>query len=113
MKNILVYIFCISLISVRAQKIYTSADAHSHNDYEQANPFHLAFQHQFGSIEADIWLKDGNLFVAHDAKDIKPSRTLSGLYLDPINNFLALGKSIYPDHQKMQLLIDEIGRAHV
>ena len=50
--------------------------------------------------------KDGNLFVAHDAKDIKPSTTLSALYLDPINNFLASGKSIYPDHQKMQLLID-------
>jgi alkaline phosphatase len=106
MKNILVLVFCISFISVHAQKTYTSADAHSHNDYEQANPFHLAYQHRFGSIEADIWLKDGNIYVAHDAKDIKPSRTLAALYLDPINNLLASGRSIYPDHQKMQLLID-------
>lgn len=106
MKNILVLVFCISLVSVRAQKTYTSADAHSHNDYEQANPFSTAYQHKFGSIEADIWLKDGNLYVAHDAKDIQSSRTLSSLYLDPINKLLASGKSIYPDQQKMQLLID-------
>lgn len=106
MKKILVAIFCISLLSVHAQKTYTSADAHSHNDYEQANPFSLAYQNRFGSIEADIWLKDGNLYVAHDEKDIKSSRTLAALYLDPINKILSSEKSIYPDHQKMQLLID-------
>ena len=106
MKYILACVFCFSLISIRAQKTYTSEDAHSHNDYEQANPFHLAYQHQFGSIEADIWLKDGNLFVAHDAKDINASRTLSALYLEPINNILSLGKKIYPHQQHLQLLID-------
>lgn len=106
MKKFLVLVFCISCISVHAQKTYTSADAHSHNDYEQAKPFSLAYQNRFGSIEADIWLKDGNLYVAHDAKDINPSRTLSALYLDPINNILASEKSIYPNQQNMQLLID-------
>lgn len=106
MKNILIFFFAFSLTPVRAQKIYTTAAAHSHNDYEQTAPFSLAYQHRFGSIEADIWLKEGMLYVAHDAKDIQASKTLSALYLDPINDILKFKKNIYPDHKKMQLLID-------
>lgn len=106
MKKIVGLVICISVLTIRAQKKYTSTNTHSHNDYEQSQPFSLAYQHRFGSIEADIWLRDGNLYVAHDAKDINPSRTLSALYFDPINNIVASNKMIYPNHQKMQLLID-------
>ncbi|MFZ9332439.1 MAG: phosphatidylinositol-specific phospholipase C/glycerophosphodiester phosphodiesterase family protein [Chitinophagaceae bacterium] len=106
MKNIFVLLCSLSLLTANAQKIYSSANAHSHNDYEQASPFALAYKNQFGSIEADIWLKDGNIFVAHDAKDIQPSRTLAALYLSPINQILQQQKQIYPHHQKMYLLID-------
>ena len=106
MKKFLVFVLCFSIVSAQAQKTYTSFNAHSHNDYEQALPFSLAYQHQFGSIEADIWLKDGNIYVAHDAKDIQSERTLSKLYLEPINKLLQLSKHIYPKQHKLYLLID-------
>lgn len=106
MRKLLVLVCCFSLLSAAAQKKYTSANAHSHNDYEQASPFSLAYTHRFGSIEADIWLKEGKIYVAHDAKDIQPARTLAALYLEPIQQILQKQKNIYLDQQKMFLLID-------
>jgi len=106
MKKFLGVLLFFSALSIQAQKKYTSGNTHSHNDYEQAQPFTLAYQHGFGSIEADIWLKDGNIFVAHDAKDIRSSRTLAALYLQPIDSILRLNKAIYPHGRQLQLLID-------
>ncbi len=40
---------------------YTIANTHSHNDYEQPIPFWTAYNAQFGSIEADVFLVDGRL----------------------------------------------------
>src|SRR2546421_12875443 len=58
--------------------------AHAHNDYEHARPLLDALDHGFCSIEADVWLVDGNLLVAHDRDKVKPDRTLRALYLDPL-----------------------------
>lgn len=58
--------------------------AHAHNDYEHPRPLLDALDHGFCSVEADIWLVDGALLVAHDLKDVKPERTLEKLYLDPL-----------------------------
>lgn len=87
---------------------------HSHNDYEQANPFLLAYQNGFESIEADIFLKDGELFVAHNPEDIKSTRTLRKLYLQPLANVIAANKgTVYASpKRKLQLLIDIKTEAH-
>ncbi|KAB8163364.1 hypothetical protein FH609_021450 [Streptomyces sp. 3MP-14] len=58
--------------------------AHAHNDYEHPRPLLDALDHGFGSVEADIWLVDGQLLVAHDEVDLDPARTLEALYLDPL-----------------------------
>jgi hypothetical protein len=58
--------------------------AHAHNDYEHARPLLDALDRGFCSVEADIWLVDGRLLVAHDLKDAKPERTLQALYLEPL-----------------------------
>jgi len=58
--------------------------AHAHNDYEHARPLHDALSHGFTSVEADVWLVDGELLVAHDREDVVPGRTLESLYLDPL-----------------------------
>ena len=58
--------------------------AHAHNDYEHARPLFDALDHGFCSIEADIWLVDDQLLVAHDFDKVSPERTLQGLYLDPL-----------------------------
>jgi alkaline phosphatase len=56
---------------------------HSHNDYNQQIPFYKAFYDGFNSIEADIFLVDKKLLVAHEAKTLRPERTLKGMYFDP------------------------------
>src|SRR6266550_2676687 len=60
------------------------AHAHAHNDYEHARPLMDALDRGFCSVEADVWLVNGQLLVAHDLKDARPDRTLQALYLDPL-----------------------------
>ena len=47
--------------------------AHAHNDYEHVRPLHDALDHGFTSVEADIFLVDGDLLVAHDPEDVDPT----------------------------------------
>lgn len=76
---------CLALASVvRAADPVALPHAHSHNDYEQKRPFFDAADRGFGSIEADIYLVDGKLLVAHNRADVKPERTLAALYLEPL-----------------------------
>ena len=87
---------------------YTTANAHSHNDYEQANPFHKAWQNKFGSIEADIYLHNDTLVVAHDSSQLTHGRLLDSLYLAPLQEVLKKNKGyVYDDTtQSLQLMID-------
>src|SRR5690242_5509037 len=43
--------------------------AHAHNDYEHTRPLLDALDQGFCSVEADVWLIDGELRVAHDERD--------------------------------------------
>lgn len=58
--------------------------AHAHNDYEHARPFFDATERGFLSLEADVFLVDGTLWVAHERAHLKPERTLKSLYLEPL-----------------------------
>ncbi|GHI97051.1 phosphatidylinositol-specific phospholipase C/glycerophosphodiester phosphodiesterase family protein [Streptomyces olivaceus] len=82
--------------------------AHAHNDYEHARPLLDALDHRFGSVEADIYLVDGELLVAHDPEDLDPARTLEALYLDPLAERVRAGHGrVYRrDRGSLQLLID-------
>jgi hypothetical protein len=82
--------------------------AHAHNDYEHERPLHDALSHGFTSVEADVWLVDGELLVAHDLVDVDPARTLESLYLDPLEDLVrGRGRSVYPGWDgSLQLLID-------
>ncbi|MCX7032097.1 MAG: phosphatidylinositol-specific phospholipase C/glycerophosphodiester phosphodiesterase family protein [Spirochaetes bacterium] len=71
--------------------------AHSHNDYEHARPLLDALAFGFCSVEADIYLVDGALLVAHDRSNVDARRTLDNLYLRPLwERFQANGGHIYP-----------------
>ncbi|MGH3369056.1 MAG: glycerophosphodiester phosphodiesterase family protein, partial [Nocardioidaceae bacterium] len=82
--------------------------AHAHNDYEHTRPLFEALEHGFTSVEADVWLVDGELLVAHDREDVQPGRTLESLYLDPLEQQAARrGGTVYRDYGGVfQLLID-------
>jgi len=86
--------------------------AHAHNDYEHERPLYDALDHGFKSVEADIWLIDGELVVSHDDPRLptteEPQGTLESLYLEPLRRQVkANGGSVYrgdPDY--FTLLID-------
>jgi hypothetical protein len=81
--------------------------AHAHNDYEHARPLLDALSHGFCGIEADIHLVEGRLLVAHDLEDVRPDRTLEGLYLAPLHELVQRnGGTVYPDGPPIILLID-------
>ena len=58
--------------------------AHAHNDYLHKRPLLDALAHGFCSAEADIFLVDGVLLVAHERASLDKNRTLKALYLDPL-----------------------------
>lgn len=81
--------------------------AHAHNDYEHTRPLFDALERGFCSVEADIWLTDSGLLVAHDRRDLKPGRTLQSLYLDPLRERIkANGGRVYRDGPAFSLLVD-------
>lgn len=82
-------------------KQYTTANAHSHNDYLNKSPFYTAYKNEFASIEADVFPVNGKLYVAHSKKEIKPEYTLKRLYLDPMAAELSLNPG-----RRLKLLID-------
>jgi glycerophosphoryl diester phosphodiesterase len=82
--------------------------AHSHNDYERGRPLYDAVEHGFASIEVDVALHRGELYVTHDERAIDPSRTLRSLYLDPLRELVRRqGGWLYDERRvPLQLLID-------
>ncbi len=81
--------------------------AHAHNDYEHKRPLLDALDHGFCSVEADIYLVDGALLVAHNRRDVKPERTLEALYLDPLlARVRENGGRVYRDGPPFTLLVD-------
>lgn len=105
----LLFLILLSLFTVLHQKAqYSTLNAHSHNDYEQEAPFFSACNAHFGSIEADIWFVNDELFVAHNSDQITPEGTLDALYIQPIvMKFKENGGKAWKDQEgTFQLLID-------
>ncbi len=101
MQKIFYYVlfFCVSVNNIKAQ----NPMIHSHNDYEQAVPFWNAYAAGARSIEADLILKNNTLFVAHAEAEVKNSRTLETLYLQPLQTAIQTGMLT---NEPLQLLLD-------
>ena len=95
-----VFLFIFGLAGAQPKQ-YTTANAHSHNDYLNKRPFYTAYKNEFASIEADVFPVNGKLHVAHSKKEIKPENTLKRLYLDPLAAELTLNPV-----RRLKLLID-------
>ena len=108
--------FLLSLCAALAAAIRARANeqppslprGHAHNDYEHGRPLFDALEHGFTSVEADVWLVDGELLVAHDRENVQSGKTLASLYLDPLDKLVQQeGHSVYPGWDgSLQLLID-------
>jgi len=93
-------------VAVRADVIPLPR-AHSHNDYYQERPLLDALEHGVCSVEADVFLVDGELLVAHDAHELTPERSLQALYLDPLlERVRENGGRVLPDGPVFTLLVD-------
>ncbi len=89
------------------KKITPLLIAHAHNDYEHPRPLLDALEHGFCSVEADVWLVEGQLLVAHELKKVSKERTLQKLYLDPLmERVKANGGRVYPNGPMVTLFID-------
>jgi alkaline phosphatase len=108
MKKLLFLLFSFSGLLGQTPYDYSTSNAHSHNDYMQLVPFKTAYLQGFGSVEADIFLVNDTLFVAHEREEIAQHRTIESLYLEPIKYYFHKnGGSIYKDKNKgLQLMID-------
>jgi alkaline phosphatase len=102
MKHILFYSF-VTLFSQQGltQNVQPAPIGHCHNDYRLTRPFTTAFNAGMQSIEADVFLKKGVLCVAHTRFQLKQTRTLDKLYLQPIAELLNQKKAC-----NIQLMID-------
>ncbi|WP_299463402.1 phosphatidylinositol-specific phospholipase C/glycerophosphodiester phosphodiesterase family protein [uncultured Gimesia sp.] len=61
--------------------------AHAHNDYSHNCPLLDALQNGFWSVEADIFLVEGELLVGHSRSELSSERTLRKLYLTPLKEY--------------------------
>lgn len=94
--------------SVSAQQKLTANNGHSHNDYMQQIPLLEAYYSGIGSIEADVFYRNGELYVAHESEEIKAGVTLRKIYIDPlVALFRKNGNHAFENPQRnLQLVID-------
>jgi len=76
--------FCLTVPAA----ITVAQQIHAHNDYEKPEPFLNAYKHRADFIEADVWLQNGRLVVAHDKPKVN-APTLDSLYIRPIARLFA------------------------
>lgn len=76
---------------------------HSHNDYLQNVPFWKAYAAGASSIEADLFLVNKGLYVAHTKEEIKESFEFERLYLKPIEQVIDFEGGL---QKPLQLLVD-------
>lgn len=103
MRKRTVFLLLVALIFFATGKIFsqTGYKVHSHNDYAQELPFWYAYSNGALSIEADIFLKNNELYVTHAENEIEEGNTLKSLYLDQLRNLENSGRL-----REVQLLID-------
>ena len=81
---------------------------HSHNDYNRTVPFWEAYSQHCASFEADVFLQDGEILVAHNRKDVTAERSLRKMYIEPIvKTFRENGGRMWKgSDDRLQLVVD-------
>lgn len=79
---------------------------HSHNDYWRARPVFEALEATAASMEADVFLVNGELLIGHSLAEAKAGRPLVAVY-PPFIDLPALREPLAPsERQKLILLVD-------
>jgi hypothetical protein len=81
----------------------------AHNDYRHKHPLYDALDNGFTNIEADIFLKENKLIVAHVFPYFKGKRTLETLYLKPLSDRIANNNGkVYTNYNSPVILMIDI-----
>lgn len=106
-RNLLAGLVFLQVFAVRGQT--PLPNAHAHNDYEHERPLLDALNEGFTSVEADIFLVKGELYVYHYLPDsLDSTRTLEELYLKPLSTRVKENEGgVYPGYDDFfYLMID-------
>lgn len=76
--------------------VFLQKAIHSHNDYWRDIPFYSALSVGCVSVEADVWLYNGTLYVGHEASALTPDRTFESLYISQILGVLQRENPVTP-----------------
>ena len=108
LKTSLFVLFLFSLQTVRSQSV-PLPNAFAHNDYRHPHPLYDALANGYTNVEADIFLKNGRLVVAHIDPFFKKKRTLEALYLKPLADRIAADSGrIYKGYNSPVILMIDI-----
>ena len=110
MKNlVLVFLLFSTARAVAQTNVYTTANAHAHNDYQHEPPLLAAYNNKFGSVEADVYLNEEEVLVAHSEKDIPNHKTLEDVYIKPLLAYIKANNGyIYEDTTRSLILMLDV-----
>ena len=102
------FLLCV-LVNLACFLLSGQSVIHAHNDYQKPEPLTNALRHKVFSIEADIYLSDNRLLVAHDKEELSTAKRLDSLYLLPIIELFHRNKgSISEDSSYLPVLMIDI-----
>lgn len=105
MTRLLIFSLVILWQYTRAQ---VHPNAHAHNDYEHQRPLFDALACGFASVEADVHLIAGELYVSHNRPRPAPAITLEKLYLEPLDSLCRLYGAVHKGFGGPFLLLIDI-----
>ena len=95
------------LIGATPKDVKPIRDGHSHNDYWRNRPMLDALDHGFCSVEADVFLRDGQFWAGHVTAEIMLRRNLETIYFQTLKEQIALnGGTVYPGVETFYLWIE-------
>ncbi len=83
-KTALLFLTLFVLTATANAQMFALVNAFAHNDYRHKRPLAEAQANGYTHIEADVFLLNGKLVVAHINPFFKGKRTLENLYLAPL-----------------------------
>jgi len=103
----LVLLFLSPLIVLAQSNPLPSAFAH--NDYNHNRPLFDALENGYTNIEADVFLEDDELIIAHINPFFRRSKTLESLYLKPLARYIKNnGGEVYKGYTEPVILMIDI-----
>ncbi len=107
--NLTILFACWAVSTISFGQVVPLPNAHSHNDYNHDRPLLDALANGFTSIEADVLLIDGELYVGHDMpKGVNDLPTFKEAYLQPLDSIIKSNDGfVFPGYTKdCYLLVD-------